>query len=78
MKQNRVHHAAFALTGLLGCTSVFSYSNTVALYHFEEAGGDIVRDASRNGNHRIAIGTTITDGRFGKARGFNDSLGTPT
>ncbi len=44
---------------------------TVALWHFDETSGTLVRDASAFGNHGYANGTTITDGRFGAARSFN-------
>lgn len=45
--------------------------HTVALWHFDETSGTLVRDASAFGNHGYASGTTITDGRFGAARSFN-------
>ncbi|MBI4547349.1 MAG: VCBS repeat-containing protein [Ignavibacteriae bacterium] len=48
-------------------------TNTVALWHFNETSGDTVYDASGNGNNGTSTGTTIVDGRFGKARSFNGS-----
>ncbi|MBM4166976.1 MAG: LamG domain-containing protein, partial [Ignavibacteria bacterium] len=48
-------------------------SNTVALYHFDETGGNVVADASGNGNNGTATGTTIVNGKFGKARNFDGS-----
>ena len=47
--------------------------NSVALYHFNETSGDIAYDTSGNGNNGAATGTTIVDGKFGKARSFHGS-----
>jgi len=46
-------------------------ANTVTLYHFNETSGSAVADTSGNGNNGAAHGTTIVDGKFGKARSFN-------
>ncbi len=46
---------------------------TVGLWHMNEASGTTVADSSGNGNDGTATGTTIVDGRFGKARSFNGS-----
>ncbi len=46
-------------------------TNTIALWHFNETSGGTVADASGNGNNGTATGTTIVDGRFGKAKYFN-------
>ncbi|MBI3194473.1 MAG: VCBS repeat-containing protein, partial [Ignavibacteriae bacterium] len=47
-------------------------ANTVALWHFDELNPtDTVRDACVNNNHGIATGTTVVNGKFGKARSFN-------
>lgn len=48
-------------------------ANTVLLLHMNETSGSTVSDASGNGNHGVATGTTIVSGRFGKARNFNRS-----
>ncbi len=45
--------------------------SSVLLLHLNEATGQFSIDATGNGNNGIASGTTITDGRFGKARNFN-------
>ena len=45
--------------------------NTTALYHLNETSGSTVSDSSGNAYHGAATGTTIVDGRFGKARNFN-------
>ncbi|MBM4162677.1 MAG: hypothetical protein FJ217_16475, partial [Ignavibacteria bacterium] len=42
-------------------------ANTVLLLHMNETSGSTVADASSYGNHGTATGTTIVDGRFGKA-----------
>ena len=47
-----------------------SDANTVLLLHMDENSGSIVNDASGYNNHGTATGTTIVDGRFGKARLF--------
>jgi|GEM_PF-2915782 hypothetical protein len=46
-------------------------SNTVALYHFDETGGNVVTDVSGYNNNGTTTGTTIVDGKFGKGRNFN-------
>ena len=46
-------------------------SNTVLLLHMNEASGPTVVDASPGGNNGTATGTTIVDGRLGKAREFS-------
>ena len=46
-------------------------SNTVGLWHFDEASGTLIQDASFFHNDAHAIGTTIVPGRFGNARYFN-------
>jgi fibronectin type 3 domain-containing protein len=43
-------------------------TNTVLLMHFSETEGQFVQDVSGNINHGTAVGTTVVDGRFGKAR----------
>ncbi len=44
--------------------------NTVGLWHMNEASGTSVADSSGRGNTGTATGTTIVDGKFGKARSF--------
>lgn len=44
---------------------------TSILMHMNETSGQFVLDATGNGNNGVATGTTIVDGRFGKARSFN-------
>ncbi|MFH0989406.1 MAG: LamG-like jellyroll fold domain-containing protein [bacterium] len=46
-------------------------ANTVLLMHMNETSGNTVKDSSIFKNNGTAIGTTITAGRFGKARQFN-------
>jgi fibronectin type 3 domain-containing protein len=46
-------------------------TSTALLLHFNESSGDTAYDASGNGNAGIATGTTIVEGRYGKARRFN-------
>ena len=46
-------------------------SNTVGLWHMNELSGSTVKDVSSNSNTGSAIGATIVDGRFGKARRFS-------
>jgi len=48
-----------------------SDANTVALWHLDESSGSIVSDASGKGNNGTATGTSIVNGKFGKARSFN-------
>jgi hypothetical protein len=61
----------------LGCsTNPTGASNAdsayiVAQWHMDEISRDTVYDSSRYQNDGFAIGTTITDGKFGKARSFN-------
>ncbi|MEK7264214.1 MAG: LamG-like jellyroll fold domain-containing protein, partial [Bacteroidota bacterium] len=50
-------------------------ANTVLLMHFNEDSTNFVGDASEYGNHGIATGTTITNGRFGKARKYYGTSG---
>jgi hypothetical protein len=49
----------------------FPDANTVALWHFNELSGSLVRDSSGINNNGNAIGTTIGVGRFGNCRVFN-------
>ncbi|MBS4027668.1 MAG: hypothetical protein KGZ58_03430, partial [Ignavibacteriales bacterium] len=56
--------------------SIAQYStdiNTVALYHFDETTGSTVIDASGNANNGTAVGTSIINGKFGKARSYSGS-----
>jgi fibronectin type 3 domain-containing protein len=46
-------------------------ANAVLLLHMNETSGSTVSDASNYANNGTATGTTIVDGRFGKARSFN-------
>ncbi|MBI3195320.1 MAG: LamG domain-containing protein [Ignavibacteriae bacterium] len=46
-------------------------SYTIALWHMNETSGTLVNDASGNGYSGTATGTTIVNGKFGKARSFN-------
>ena len=46
-------------------------ANTVLLLHLNETSGSSVLDASSYSNNGTTTGTTIVDGRFGKARKFN-------
>ena len=46
-------------------------ANTVLLFHMDEPTGSTVTDASTLVNHGTATGTTIVEGRLGKARSFN-------
>jgi len=59
-------HSAFASDTLFNVDA-----NTVALWHLNEGSGNQVLDSSNFHNDGTAIGTTIMDGEFGKARGFN-------
>ncbi len=43
----------------------------VGFWAFDEGSGNTVADSSGNGNNGTAIGTTIVDGKYGKARSFN-------
>lgn len=52
----------------------FSDSNTALLMHMNELSGSDVADAISNANNGTATGTTIVDGKVGKARKFQ---GTP-
>lgn len=47
--------------------------NTVGLWHMNETSGTTVNDSSGRGNNGTATGTTIVDGKLGKARSFNGS-----
>ena len=44
---------------------------TVGLWHMNETSGSNVADSSGKGNNGTATGTTIVDGKMGKARSFN-------
>ncbi|MCX6122023.1 MAG: FG-GAP-like repeat-containing protein [Ignavibacteriales bacterium] len=46
-------------------------ANTVLLMHMDEAAGSTVYDASTNANNGMATGTSVVEGRFGKARYFD-------
>lgn len=46
-------------------------ASTVLLMHMDETNGTAVSDASVYGNDGQAVGTTIIDGKFGRARSFN-------
>lgn len=46
-------------------------ANTVALWHLNETCNNTVFDATSNHNDGTATGTTILDGKFQEARGFN-------
>ena len=48
-----------------------SDANTVLLLHMDDTSGSTVVDGSSNGKNGTATGTTIVDGRFGKARKFS-------
>jgi hypothetical protein len=50
-----------------------SFSDTVAVWHYDETSGNNVFDSSPYGNHGSATGTTIVPGRFGHARSFSGS-----
>ncbi|MBI3189344.1 MAG: VCBS repeat-containing protein, partial [Ignavibacteriales bacterium] len=74
----------YKCSSLLFCVFVLFYSlalsqqyipdaNTVLLLHMNETSGGTVADSSGNGNNGTATGTTIVDGKFGKARSFNGS-----
>ena len=58
-------HSSFAADNLFNIDA-----NTVALWRFNEIAGDLVADETGI-NNGTAIGTTIVDGKFGKARYFN-------
>jgi hypothetical protein len=47
--------------------------NTVGLYHLDELNGRWVFDASGQGNHGPATGTSIVNGRFNQGRSFAGS-----
>ncbi len=46
-------------------------AHTVGLWHMNETSGTTVNDSSGKGNNGTATGTTIVDGKMGKARSFN-------
>jgi fibronectin type 3 domain-containing protein len=46
-------------------------ASSLLLLHMNEATGPFAVDVTGNGNNGIATGTTVQDGRFGKARNFN-------
>ncbi|MFZ5391908.1 MAG: DUF2341 domain-containing protein [Patescibacteria group bacterium] len=52
-----------------------SDSNTVGLWHLEEQSGSgaYIKDSSSYANHGTPTGTTVSDGKIGKARSFNGS-----
>ncbi|MCX6132229.1 MAG: T9SS type A sorting domain-containing protein [Ignavibacteriales bacterium] len=50
---------------------VVADANSTLLLHFDEATGQTVSDGSGLGNSGIAVGTTISSGRFGQARQYN-------
>lgn len=57
----------------LAAETLFSVdSSTVALWRFNDAPGSFVKDET-GVNHGTAFGTTVVDGKFGKAREFNGS-----
>ncbi|TSA21922.1 hypothetical protein D4R75_05630, partial [bacterium] len=63
-----------SFTTLMSGTLLGEYApdaNTVLLLHMNETSGLTSSDASSYGNNATATGTTIADGRFGKARRFN-------
>jgi hypothetical protein len=69
----------FTTTPALG--EYIADANTILLLHMNETSGASVSDASSYGNYGTATGTTIVDGRFGKARSFNaasDNISVPT
>ncbi|MDP2208841.1 MAG: LamG-like jellyroll fold domain-containing protein [Bacteroidota bacterium] len=75
-----MNHISFFFTLLMSLSIFFGFAfgqqyvpdtNTVALWYCDEVYRDSVYDASGNGNLGFSIGTTIVDGRFGKARSFN-------
>ena len=45
--------------------------NTIGLWHMNETSGTTLVDSSLNGNTGTALGTTIVNGKFSKARSFN-------
>ncbi len=75
----RVKNWLFLLFAAFVCSSSWlmaqeyrSDANTVLLLHMNETSGSTVSDASTFANHGTATGTTIVDGRFGKARKFSN------
>lgn len=46
-------------------------ANTLLLAHLDETAGSTINDVSGNNNTGTASGTTIVNGRFGKARNFD-------
>lgn len=49
-------------------------SDTIALWHYDEAAGNTVSDSSPHRNHGIATGTSIVPGVTGNARSFSGSF----
>jgi hypothetical protein len=64
---NAIHAADFSYS----LTSYGNTNSTILILHLDETSGDIAYDASGNGNNGTATGTTIVDGKVGKARSFN-------
>lgn len=61
----------FANAQIFGPENLFSIdANTVALWRFNDLSGNVVTDETGI-NNGTAIGTSIVDGKFGKARYFN-------
>nr|HPN67518.1 LamG domain-containing protein [bacterium] len=46
-------------------------ASTIGLWHMNETSGSTVTDFSGNSNNGTATGTTVVDGKLGKARSFN-------
>ncbi|MBN1559525.1 T9SS type A sorting domain-containing protein [candidate division KSB1 bacterium] len=56
-------------------------AHTVALYHFDEGSGTIIKDATTNGNNGTSYGPQYTTGRFSyglKFDGYNDYCKVPS
>ncbi len=53
--------------------TAFTIPGLVGRWHMNEISGTTVNDSSGRGNNGTAIGTTIVDGKIGKARSFNGS-----
>ncbi|MCX6132214.1 MAG: SUMF1/EgtB/PvdO family nonheme iron enzyme [Ignavibacteriales bacterium] len=75
--QNRAGVQKGAITSFRTTAGVLGeYSpdaNTVLLLHMNETSGSTVSDASSYGNDGTANGTTVVNGRLGKARSWNSS-----
>ncbi|MCP4256943.1 MAG: LamG domain-containing protein [Planctomycetes bacterium] len=66
------------MLGLVPMNMVYGYEHgspdLLAWWTFDEGAGDIVGDASGNGNDGILVdGPTVVDGQFGQALAFDDS-----